>query len=216
MSCLKTITSPLRDQSGARRLTLRTRNIVGAGKPGQPSYPSHRRSGSTWRGAARRHPAARENLVRCGGKMTCARRQPDCTHASARTYCYRAKADNTRAASRSAVRAWYGWCARHDLTPPQASPPNVAAFMAAGRYRGLAAMNARSTAAGDPLPASRPGPSLAYRRRPRGGDAGGPMQFSSQIIESRLLQPGSGVGNCLESRSQYFGFSTRHADLWHR
>jgi len=60
-------------------------------------------------------------------------------HASARSYRGRAKADNTRAAYRSAVRAWCAWCATHDLTPLPASAPDVAAFLADERDRGLAA-----------------------------------------------------------------------------
>ena len=60
-------------------------------------------------------------------------------HGSARTYRSRAKADNTRAAYRSAVRAWCGWCAKHGLTPLPASPLDVAAFLADERDRGLAA-----------------------------------------------------------------------------
>jgi integrase len=72
-----------------------------------------------------------------------ARPEPDGTlagaHASARSYRGRAKADNTRAAYRSAVRAWCAWCITHDLTPLPASAPDVAAFLADERDRGLAA-----------------------------------------------------------------------------
>ena len=72
-----------------------------------------------------------------------ARPEPDGTlagaHASARSYRGRAKADNTRAAYRSAVRAWCSWCATHDLVPLPASAPDVAAFLADERDRGLAA-----------------------------------------------------------------------------
>ena len=72
-----------------------------------------------------------------------ARPDPDGTlagaHASARSYRGRAKADNTRAAYRSAVRAWCAWCATHGLTPLPASAPDVAAFLADERDRGLAA-----------------------------------------------------------------------------
>ena len=60
-------------------------------------------------------------------------------HASARSYRGRAKADNTRAAYRSAVRAWCSWCAKHGLTPLPATAPDVAAFLADERDRGLAA-----------------------------------------------------------------------------
>ena len=58
---------------------------------------------------------------------------------SARAYRSRAKADNTRSAYRSAVRAWCAWCATHDLIPLPASPLDVAAFLAQERDRGLAA-----------------------------------------------------------------------------
>ena len=58
---------------------------------------------------------------------------------SARAYRSRAKADNTRSAYRSAVRAWCAWCATHDLIPLPASPLDVAAFLAEERDRGLAA-----------------------------------------------------------------------------
>ena len=72
-----------------------------------------------------------------------ARPDPDGTlagaHASARSYRGRAKADNTRAAYRSAVRAWCSWCAKHDLMPLPATAPDVAAFLADERDRGLAA-----------------------------------------------------------------------------
>ena len=72
-----------------------------------------------------------------------ARPEPDGTlagaHASARSYRGRAKADNTRAAYRSAVRAWCTWCATHDLVPLPAAAPDVAAFLADERDRGLAA-----------------------------------------------------------------------------
>lgn len=47
---------------------------------------------------------------------------------SARTYRSRVKADNTRAAYRSAVRAWCAWCDRHGAPPcpqhPTTSPPS--------------------------------------------------------------------------------------------
>ena len=58
---------------------------------------------------------------------------------SARAYRSRAKADNTRSAYRSAVRAWCAWCATHGLNPLPASPLDVAAFLAQERDRGLAA-----------------------------------------------------------------------------
>ena len=49
-----------------------------------------------------------------------------------------AKAANTRNAYRAAVRAWCAWCARHSLSPLPAAGPDVAAFLAAERRRGLA------------------------------------------------------------------------------
>ena len=59
-------------------------------------------------------------------------------HESARAYRSRAKADNTRAAYRSAVRAWCAWCDRHSVPALPASARDVAAFLAAGRDRGQA------------------------------------------------------------------------------
>jgi len=59
-------------------------------------------------------------------------------HASARVYRSRAKADNTRAAYRSAVRAWCAWCDRNGVPALPAAPRDVAAFLAAGRDRGQA------------------------------------------------------------------------------
>ena len=54
---------------------------------------------------------------------------------SARAYRARAKADNTRAAYRSAVRAWCLWCDRHGCTPLPASSADVAAFTVSGITR---------------------------------------------------------------------------------
>jgi integrase len=51
-------------------------------------------------------------------------------HDSARAYRSRAKADNTRAAYRSAVRAWCAWCLKHGVQPLPASSRDVAAFLA--------------------------------------------------------------------------------------
>lgn len=59
-------------------------------------------------------------------------------HESARAYRSRAKADNTRAAYRSAVRAWCAWCDQHGVPALPASPRDIAAFLAAGRDRGQA------------------------------------------------------------------------------
>jgi site-specific recombinase XerD len=59
-------------------------------------------------------------------------------HDSARAYRSRAKADNTRAAYRSAVRAWCAWCERHRVPALPAASRDVAAFLAAGRDAGQA------------------------------------------------------------------------------
>lgn len=59
-------------------------------------------------------------------------------HDSARAYRSRAKADNTRAAYRSAVRAWCAWCTTHQVAPLPAASRDLAAFLAAGRDQGLA------------------------------------------------------------------------------
>ena len=68
-------------------------------------------------------------------------------HASARVYRSRAKADNTRAAYRSAVRAWCAWCDQHGVPPLPATGGDVAAFLAAGRDRGQAGSTLRLRAA---------------------------------------------------------------------
>jgi integrase len=68
-------------------------------------------------------------------------------HASAQAYRSRAKADNTRAAYRSAVRAWCAWCDSHGVPPLPGSPRDVAAFLAAGRDRGQAGNTLRLRAA---------------------------------------------------------------------
>ena len=57
--------------------------------------------------------------------------------AAADTYRRMAKAENTRRAYRSAVRAWCLWCAQHDLSPLPASGADVAAFLAGERGRQL-------------------------------------------------------------------------------
>jgi hypothetical protein len=59
-------------------------------------------------------------------------------HESARAYRSRAKSENTRAAYRSAVRAWCIWCDQHGVPPLPGSPSEVAAFLAAGRDAGQA------------------------------------------------------------------------------
>jgi len=56
---------------------------------------------------------------------------------SAQAWSRRAKADNTRAAYRWAVRAWCSWCDRHRLSPLPASGADIAAFLAAEHDRGL-------------------------------------------------------------------------------
>ena len=65
-------------------------------------------------------------------------------HESARAYCSRAKSANTRAAYRSAVRAW---CDRHEVPALPAASREVAAFLAAGRDRGQAGNTLRLRAA---------------------------------------------------------------------
>ena len=65
----------------------------------------------------------------------------DAAYDSARAYRSRAKADNTRAAYRSAVRAWCGWCGwcdRHGVPALPGRSADVAAFLAAGRDSDLA------------------------------------------------------------------------------
>ncbi len=56
---------------------------------------------------------------------------------SAQAWSRRAKADNTREAYRWAVRAWCAWCDQHGLSPLPAAGPDIAAFLAAERDRGL-------------------------------------------------------------------------------
>jgi integrase len=68
-------------------------------------------------------------------------------HESARAYRSRAKADNTRAAYRSAVRAWCAWCDTHGIPALPAASREVAAFLAAGRDRGQAGNTLRLRAA---------------------------------------------------------------------
>ncbi len=48
-----------------------------------------------------------------------------------------AKAENTRKAYRGAVRAWCAWCEQRGLPALPAASPDVAAFLAAERQRGL-------------------------------------------------------------------------------
>lgn len=56
---------------------------------------------------------------------------------AAEAYARMAKAENTRRAYRAAVRAWCGWCVKHDLPPLPATGADVAAFLASERGRGL-------------------------------------------------------------------------------
>jgi site-specific recombinase XerC len=81
--------------------------------------------------------------------------------AAAEAYQRMAKAKNTRAAYRSAVRAWCDWCARRDRPPLPACGPDVATFLAAERRRGMtpntidlrrAAIRHLHRAAGCPVP----------------------------------------------------------------
>jgi site-specific recombinase XerC len=65
----------------------------------------------------------------------------DTLHAArqaAATYQRHAKAANTRLAYRAAIQAWCSWCDRHGLCSLPAAGPDVAAFLAAERGRGLA------------------------------------------------------------------------------
>ncbi len=66
---------------------------------------------------------------------------------SARTYRSRAKADNTRAAYRSAVRGWCDWCTQHSIAPLPALSHDIAAFLASERDRGQAGNTVRLRAA---------------------------------------------------------------------
>jgi len=50
--------------------------------------------------------------------------------ASARVFRLRGKSANTRAAYRSAVRAWCAWCTAHGLCPLPGAPRDVSAFIA--------------------------------------------------------------------------------------
>jgi site-specific recombinase XerC len=67
--------------------------------------------------------------------------EPDGTLATARqaadAYARHAKADNTRRAYRSGVRAWCAWCETYGLTPLPAAAADVVAFLAAERGQGL-------------------------------------------------------------------------------
>jgi integrase len=80
---------------------------------------------------------------------------------AALAYARMAKAENTRRAYRSAVRAWCDWCRKRDRPPLPGSGADVAAFLASERGRGLtpdtlklrrAAIRYLHRAAGCPVP----------------------------------------------------------------
>ena len=57
---------------------------------------------------------------------------------AARAYAQLGKAENTRRAYVAAVRIWCAWCERRGLCPLPGSGPDVAAFLASERGRGIA------------------------------------------------------------------------------
>ena len=80
---------------------------------------------------------------------------------AAAAYAQLGKAENTRRAYRAAVRMWCAWCERHGLNPLPATGPDIAAFLASERLRGLtpetlklrrAAIRYLHRAAGAPVP----------------------------------------------------------------
>ena len=80
---------------------------------------------------------------------------------AAAAYAQLGKAENTRRAYRAAVRMWCGWCEQREVCPLPASGPDVAAFLAGERLRGLtpetlklrrAAIRYLHRAAGAPVP----------------------------------------------------------------
>ena len=80
---------------------------------------------------------------------------------AAAAYAQLGKAENTRRAYRAAVRMWCGWCEQRGVRPLPASGPDVAAFLAGERLRGLtpetlklrrAAIRYLHRAAGAPVP----------------------------------------------------------------
>jgi integrase len=82
-------------------------------------------------------------------------------HAAAQAFQRMAKADNTCKAYRAAVRAWCTWCDSRGRPALPAAGPDVAAFLAAERHRGLtpnsidlrrAAIRYLHHAAGCPVP----------------------------------------------------------------
>ncbi|MGH7084276.1 MAG: site-specific integrase [Acetobacteraceae bacterium] len=85
----------------------------------------------------------------------------DAERAAAAAFQRMAKAENTRKAYRAAVRAWCAWCTTRNLPALPAAGPDVAAFLAAERHRGLtpnsidlrrAAIRYLHRAAGCPVP----------------------------------------------------------------
>lgn len=80
---------------------------------------------------------------------------------AALTYAQLGKAENTRRAYRAAVRMWCAWCEQRGICPLPGSGPDVAAFLAGERLRGLtpetlklrrAAIRYLHRAAGAPVP----------------------------------------------------------------
>jgi integrase len=85
----------------------------------------------------------------------------DAERAAATAFQRMAKAENTRKAYRAAVRAWCAWCTKRNRPALPAAGPDVAAFLAAERHRGLtpnsidlrrAAIRYLHRAAGCPVP----------------------------------------------------------------
>lgn len=62
----------------------------------------------------------------------------DAERDAARAYAQLGKAENTRRAYIAAVRVWCAWCERRGLCPLPGSGPDVAAFLASERSRGIA------------------------------------------------------------------------------
>ena len=65
-----------------------------------------------------------------------------------------AKADNTRRAYRAGVRAWCAWCVATASLPCLPAPADIAAFLAAERYRPPPKSGSRSTRSGCATPRS--------------------------------------------------------------
>jgi len=93
------------------------------------------------------------------------------TDASARVFRLRGKSANTRAAYRSAVRAWCAWCATHGLVPPARRAARRLSLHRLGAHRPKTQrQHDRHPARRDPLPASRGQSPLSHRRRRGRGD----------------------------------------------